>query len=206
MQIHSGRLINQHFIVFHSYKSVSQCIQILKLSLIIAPLLLPHNCFCAPAHLVPVTQTSALHFTPAENDLRVTNACAHQGNFRSFSSFLFVNVQICSGQAESFCWRSSSSACFICRRVHGRTYVRARGPNTHARTHRRIYRWPIYAGPDYGGSLANTVGTVRFFQLNHWSLWLPNCCSSRPGGTRRRCWLTANANISFLSAMPKYRN
>lgn len=31
-------------------------------------------------------------------------------------------------------------------------------------------------------------------QLNQWSLWCGNCCSSRPEDTRRRRWSTANAN------------
>lgn len=89
--------------------------------------------------------------------LQVTNACAHQGCFPFlFSFFLFLNVQIHSGHAESCSRRSSSSVCKQNVRVHGRTYVRARGTNAHARTHtrarthRRIYRWPIYARSDYG--------------------------------------------------------
>lgn len=118
---------------------MSQCIQIPKLSLIIAPPLLPRNCFGAQAHLVPVTQTRALHFTlhPAakrntKKKLQVTNACAHQGGFPFL--FLFLNVQIHSGHAESCSRRSSSSVCKQNVRVHGRTYVRARGTNAHTRT------------------------------------------------------------------------
>lgn len=128
--------------MFYNHNSVSQCIQILKLSLIIAPPLLPRNCFGAPAHLVPVTQTSAFHFTlhPAakrnKKNLQVTNACAHQGCFPFLCSFfLFLNVQIHSGHAESCSRRSSSSVCKQNVRVHGRTYVRARGTNAHTRTH-----------------------------------------------------------------------
>lgn len=149
--------------MFHSYNSVSQHIQIFQLSLIIAPPLLPRNCFCARAHLVPVIQTSALHSTPAENELQVTNACAHQGNFRSFSSlFLFLNVQIWSGQAKSCSQRGSSSVCKWNERMHGRTYVREHmcvhvSTNRHAHTHRdiqmaylcRIWLWWI-AGKQSG--------------------------------------------------------
>lgn len=78
----------------------------------------------------------------------MTNACAHQGCFPFlFSFFLFLNVQIRSGHAESCSRRSSSSVCKQNVRVHGRNICACTG---HKRTHRRIYRWPIYARSDYG--------------------------------------------------------
>lgn len=48
------------------------------------------------------------------------------------------------------------------KRARTEEHMCVHGAQTHVRAHRRIYRWPIYAGSDHGRLLANTVGTVSF--------------------------------------------
>lgn len=138
---------NKISFVFCNHSSVSQCIQILKLSLIIAPPLLPRNGFGAPAHLVPVTQTSALHFTlhPAakRNNKKKTPSDKRLRTSRLFSfSLFFLFVFKCANsqwarrklqpaqlleRLQTKCARARKNICACTghKRTHAHTHVRA---------------------------------------------------------------------------------